>query len=167
MSGFLYLAQCGDLPRYKIGCTTDPASRIAALQSIAPYHMTYVRVLDVGSKGRAHAFEGMVLGWLHNTLSRGEWTSDVQTALALFDCVAPAVDVTDDYPAPSLGKSGARVAVTDEQLEFRLALADMEAHGVPVGRVFGMSETMPRRGGYTPSNWQARIDAALAKRAAA
>ncbi len=167
MSGFLYLAQCGDLPRYKIGCTTDPASRIAALQTIAPYRVTYVRVLDVGNKGRAHAFENMVLGWMRNCMSRGEWTSELQTALDLFDCVAPAVDVTDDYPAPSLAKAAGRIALTDDQLAFRLAVADMEECGIYPWEVFSVSDLSLRSEGFVPHNWQARIDAAMSRKAAA
>ncbi len=167
MNGFLYLAQCGDLPRYKIGCTTDPASRLAALQTISPYHVAFVRVLDVGTKGRACAFENMVLGWMRGRMSRGEWTSDLETALSLFECVAPAVDVTDDYPPPPLAKPTGRIALTDDQLAFRIALSDMHDCGIPYYSVFTFSETAPRSDGFTPPNWQARIDAALAKRAAA
>lgn len=162
--GFLYLAQPDDMPIYKVGVAGDVAARLHQFQSQSPHTMRVIRVLDLGPRWRANAYERYIHSWLTPYSSHGEWFTNLQAIHEQFDQVAPAVDVTDQIPSRGEPKSRHRPPMSLDHLDYILACDEARASGLNVSGIFGVAYShvhKPRK------DWRKRLQAYLDKQDAA
>lgn len=135
MLGHVYVIQPDDIPLYKLGSTTHPIERLAGMQAQSPHRMRFRKVLRVESWRKARAFERFTMSHLKDTLAHGEWFSDLPLILDLFETIAPAVDVTDEYPPAKIRNPFCKRPWSLEELAERLAQAgEDDAVRGPVGK---------------------------------
>ena len=122
MTAYLYMMRPEGMDFCKIGISTDLKERRHTLQSMCPFRLTIERALEVESRPVALAFEGWICANAESANMHGEWYRSGSHLHDLFDCVAPAVDVTDQYPA-SKRTAWKNRGASLERLDFDLLFA--------------------------------------------
>lgn len=122
MTAYLYMMRPEGMDFCKIGVASDLKERRHTLQSMCPFRLKIERALMVESREVALAFESWICANAEDANMHGEWYRGSDHLHDLFDCVAPAVDVTDCFPV-STRTAWKNRGASLERLEFDLLRA--------------------------------------------
>lgn len=121
--GFVYAVQPVGMSIVKIGSTNQPKARIEALASFSPVTVTFRHLLQVSCARVARIQEAALLGWTNSCAMHGEWRGDLELVDDCFACIAPAVDVAEDYQMITRRPKIHRV-LSDSRIEDLLAFGE-------------------------------------------
>lgn len=121
--GYVYAMQPAGMSIVKIGSTNQPLVRIESLASFSPVPVRFRHLLQVSCARSARVFEAAALGWTNACAAHGEWRDDLALVDDAFGCIAPAVDVVDDFPMIQRHPRKRRV-VSDDRLADLLAVVE-------------------------------------------
>jgi hypothetical protein len=166
---YLYMLRPDGLDCRKIGVATNLKDRRHTLQSMCPFRLHVERALLLESREVALAYEGWICSNAQSANMHGEWFKAGSHLHDLFDCVAPAVDVTEQFAAPARTLPKKR-APSLERLEFDVLFA--RASGILGGNYrAGVFLTGNRdfrkalRDQGIPSEWVAKLQALVSRHA--